>query len=434
MALKLKENQTETQNNQSTYHYNVVNSFIPGMAPGVPAFPNLYQVGMTRVNTPPPPPIEMPETKIPRAINYYADHGGCGYWRMGWSEYLINLKQKADICGLTAMVLSENFYQNIKAIRLQRQATPHQKEFVKALKDLSNKFKFKLIYEVDDIVFKDDIPDYNRCKEAFDNPEIAKTILEIMQMTDEFTVTCQFMKDYYKSKSNHQKINVLPNYAPKFWLDGFYNEEKLLKRLEKYKKKPRVLYAGSGVHADIVNKTNQKDDFEHVVQAIIKARKDFTFVWKGCFPLSCKPFIDNGEMEFIQWDDLHMFPAGLDAANCNVTFASLQDNIFNKSKSNIKMIEAGALGMPGAFQDMCTYDGAELKFKTGDELIDLFKLMTKDFDTYNNFSKNGRKFASGLWLEDHLDEVMALYFTDWASKERNIMAPTLIKNNPEQKC
>ena len=98
------------------------------------------------------------------------------------------------------------------------------------------------------------------------------------------------------------------------------------------------------------------------------------------------------------------------------------------------MIEAGALGLPGAFQDMCTYDGAELKFKSGDELIDLFKLMTKDFNTYNNFSKNGRKFAEGLWLEDHLEEVMALYFTSWGSKERNIMSPTLIKNNPEQKC
>lgn len=430
MALKVKE---EYKNN-SIYQYNLVQCKIPGLKPGIPAgFPNLYHASMTKVHTPAAPAVEMAEATLPRAINYYADQGGCGFWRMGWSEYLLNVKQKASVAGLTAMILNETFYQNIKAIRLQRQATPFQKDFVTALKGVSSKYKFKLIYEVDDIVFKDDIPDFNRCKDAFNNPEIVKTILEIMSMMDEFTVTCQYMKEYYKEKSPGARINVLPNYAPKFWLDRFYNPKRLQEIFEKNKKRPRVLYSGSGVHADIVNKTNQKDDFEHVVQQIIKARKDFKFVWKGCFPLSCKPFVDNGEMEFLPWNDLQDYPQGLYNAEASVTFASLQDNIFNRSKSNIKMIEAGALGMPGIFQDMCTYEGADLKFKSGNDLIDQLKFVTKNQDTYMNFSAKGRAFADTMWLEDHLDEVMAVYFTDWASKERNIMSPQFIKNNPEQK-
>jgi len=430
MALRIKEEHKNTP----IYQYQVVQESVPGLKPGVPGgFPNLYHVNMTRIHSPAPPPITMPEASVPRALNYYADHGGCGYWRMGWSEYLLNVKQRASITGLTSMVLSENFYENIKSIRFQRQATPHQREFIKALKGLSEKFKFKIIYEVDDIVFKDDIPDFNRCKEAFDNPEVVRTILEIMGMVDEFSVTCQYMKDYYISKTGNKKINVLPNYAPKFWLDRFYHPKKLEETFEKNKKKPRILYSGSGVHADIVNKANQKDDFEHVVQQIIKARKDFKFVWKGCFPLSCKPFVDNGEMEFLSWSDLQDYPQGLYDAGASVAFASLQDNIFNRSKSNIKMIEAGALGMPGIFQDMCTYEEADLKFKSGEDLIDQLKFITKDIGQYMEYSKKGRAYAETMWLEDHLDESMAVYFTDWGSKERNIMSPTLIKNNPDQR-
>lgn len=430
MALKVKE---EFKNN-TIYQYQLVKERIPGIPAGVPTgFPSQNYIALNRVHTPAPPPVEMTEASVPRAINYYADLGGCGFWRMGWAEYLLNIKQKASMSGLTAMVLSENFYQNIKAIRLQRQATPHQKAFVDALKDVSKKFKFKLIYEVDDIVFKDDIPDFNRCKDAFNDPAIVKTILEIMGVVDEFTVTCQYMKDYYIQKSGNKRINILPNYAPKFWLDRFYHPKRLEETFEKNKKRPRILYAGSGVHADVINRTNQKDDFEHVVQQIIKARKDFKFVWKGCFPLACKPFIDNGDMEFLSWNDLQDFPQGLYNANCSVTFASLQDNVFNRSKSNIKMIEAGALGMPGIFQDMCTYQEADLKFKSGSDLIDQLKFITSDIGEYMKYSAKGRAFADTMWLEDHLDEVMAVYFTEWGSKERNAMSPQLIKNNPEQK-
>jgi hypothetical protein len=47
-------------------------------------------------------------------------------------------------------------------------------------------------------------------------------------------------------------------------------------------------------------------------------------------------------------------------------------------------------------------------------------------------SDKSRKFVEGLWLEDHLDEYEALYFTDFGSEERKQKSPNLIKNNPDQ--
>jgi hypothetical protein len=94
------------------------------------------------------------------------------------------------------MVLDLRFYQNIKSIRMQRQATPAQAAFIGELKKAQSNFGYRLLYEVDDIVFRDDIPDYNRCKDAFTDQTIVDNILKIMGMMDEITVTCQYMKDY----------------------------------------------------------------------------------------------------------------------------------------------------------------------------------------------------------------------------------------------
>ena len=433
MALKIKEQAESGDKNNLVFQYNPIMTGIPHAPAGLPVGMPVYSyAGLNPIKTPKPPKLEMPEANLPRAINYYADYGGCGFWRMIWPEFCMNAYNKSCMSGLTQMILDLRFYGGIKAIRMQRQATPVQREFIKELKKAQSQLGFKLIYEVDDIVFKDDIPDYNRCKDAFVDQTIIESILEIMQSMDEITVTCKYMKEYYQEKTGNKKITVVPNYPPKFWLDRYYDKNRVEKLYEQNKKRPRVLYSGSGTHIDVLNRTGMNDDFKHVTDAIIKARKKFKFVWKGCFPLALKPYIDNGEMEYIDWSPLHDYPQGIYDTNCNVAFAPLIDNVFNRSKSNIKIIESAAIGMPGAYQDMCTYEDADLKFKTGNDLIEQLEYLTSDQDRYMRMSAKARKFVEGLWLEDHLDEYDAIYFTQWGSKERKEKAPKLILNNPDQ--
>jgi len=432
MALKIK-----TQNNDDhvVYSYNTVPTRLPNLPAGIYQnfLPVHFYIAVQPIRIPKPKAVEMPEVGLPRAINYYADYGGCGFWRMIWPEVSLNAYARATISGLTSMVLDMRFYQGIKAIRFQRQATPMQNVFIKELRKHQKEMGFRLIYEVDDIVFRNDIPDYNRCKEAFATKETEDTILDIMGSMDEITVTCNFMKEYYINKTGNKKVTVIPNYAPKSWLSRLYDPERIAKSYEQYKRRPRVMYAGSGTHVDVINRTGMKDDFEHVIEEIIKARKKFKFVWKGTFPIALKPFIDNGDMEFVQWSPLFDHPKSMFDTNCNVCFASLQDNIFNRSKSNIKIIEAGGLGMPGAFQDMCTYEDAEVKFKSGADLINQLEYITSDVDRYMQLSANINKFTNGLWLEDHLDQYEAVYFTEFGSKERNLKSPSLISLNKDQK-
>jgi hypothetical protein len=244
-------------------------------------------------------------------------------------ELLMNINNKGVINGLTTMVLDPRFYAGIKAVRLQRQATPMQLEFLKFLKQGSEYHNFKIIYEIDDIIVKDDIPDYNRCKVAFESEEIMKSCLEMMAMSNEISVTCQYMKDYYMSKTGNKNITVIPNYPARMWMDGHYDPKRIQQNYQKNKKKPRVAYIGSGTHIDVMNKTNQKDDFSHVVDSIISSRKDIQWVFIGCFPLACKPFIDRGEMEFVQWFPLLDLWKAYTTTDIQAVIAPLQNNIFN---------------------------------------------------------------------------------------------------------
>jgi len=435
MALKIKNQNNNISKDSIVYQYNIVEGRIPNLPVGALAefLPVYRYILLTPIHVPAAPAVEMPEASTPRALNYYADYGGCGFWRMVWPEVALNAYQKASISGLTSMVLDMRFYHGIKSIRFQRQATPIQEQFIAELKKAQKDMGYRMLYEVDDIVFRHDIPDYNRCKEAFATKETEDTILRILSHMDEMTVTCQFMKDYYMEKTGLKNITVIPNYAPKSWLGRLYNPERIARLYDQHKKRPRILYSGSGTHVDMINKTGFKDDFEHVVQEIIKARKKFKFVWKGTYPLAVKPFIDNGEMEFLGWTPLFDLPQAQYDAGCNATFAPLQDNIFNKSKSNIKMIESGGLGLPGAFQDLCTYADAEVKFKSGTDLINQLEYITSDFDRYMKLSSNLYQFTDKLWLEDHFDCYEAIYFTPWGSKERQLKSPELIRLNPDQK-
>lgn len=407
----------------------IVNLGIPGLPvgvpPGIPLVPVFNQIRPKLE----PPPLAMPGADLDRAVDYYADYGGCGFWRMVWPGELLNGYQKAIINGLTSMVLDPRFYHGIKAVRLQRQATPVQLEFVKFLKQGASQLGFKVIYEVDDIIFKEDIPDFNRCKVAFDNEDILRSAVEMMRLSDEMTVTCQYMKDYYKDKTGNNKITVIPNYPPRGWADGFWDENRLLKNYSKFKKRPRIGYCGSGTHIDVTNKTNQNDDFAHVVNYIIKTRKDFHWVMMGAYPLPLKPFIDTGEIEFAQWAPILDYPKAIRDLNLNATFAPLIDCHFNRAKSEIKFLEAACQGLPSVCQNIITYKNCPLRFTTGDELIDQLRVLLKDEQTYMKYSRISRQYAEKCWLNDHLDEYQEMYFTPYGSPIRK----ALLRNNPEQK-
>ena len=395
-------------------------SHVHGAPHGLPiGIPQQTYIAPSR-NLPNP---EIPGEGLKRAITYLADYGGCGYYRCMAPNFLLNLYNKAVVIESTAMILDPRFYQTVQAVKLQRQATPHQKQFVVFLKEISKQLKTKLIYEVDDVVFREDIPLYNRNRDAFLSDDIYNSILEIMSHMDEITVTCDYFRDYLINKTGMKNVTTLPNYLMKWWFDRYYNLGDLLKKYDKNKKKPIVAIFASGTHVDVANRVNQKDDFEVVVPAILKTRTEFQWHFYGSHPMSLKPNIDRGEIKFFPWVPLPDFPQAMANSGAQITFAALQDNTFNRCKSNIKLIEAGALGLPCVCPDMVTYKDAFLKYKTANEFIDCIKTVLKNQHTYATYCKQARDHAEKFWLDDehNLMKHHEAYFTPYDSLERKYL-------------
>lgn len=355
---------------------------------------------MPSITNPSQTDLTPPETHLPRSIQYYADFSGCGFWRMIWPEHLLNAYNHCTVHGSTVMCLDPRYYVKTNVVRIQRQATEHQLTFVKFLKEVQKQVGFKLIYEIDDIVFSEDIPEYNKFKPAFTDPKIRANILEIMNLCDEITVTCQFMKDYYSQKTGHTNITVIPNFPPKFWIGNHYDPKWVSDCYDQYKHKPRVLYAGSGAHFDVDNRVGQDDDFQHVVKAIYDTVDEFQWVFLGAFPLPIRPLIESGKVEFHPWANLYNYAEKIKNLRVNMMVAPLKDNNFNKSKSDLKLIEANAFGIPIACQNLCTYEDAPFKFDTGEEMVDVVRNVLSKKGRYMNLSAKARAAANTRWLEN----------------------------------
>ena len=363
------------------------------------------------------------EMDMIRGVNYYADFSGCGFWRMIWPEHTLNAYSKAIIHGSTVMVSDKNFYVNTKCVRIQRQATPNQLEFVKYLKKLGEEMGFSVVYEIDDIVFYDDIPEYNKFRGAFVDKKIKDSIIEMMQMCDEITVTCDAMKEYYMDKTGNKNITVIPNYPPKYWLGNHYSEADTERNYNKRKKKPRVLYAGSGAHFDVDNKVGQKDDFGHVVDTIIKTVNKYQWIFIGAFPMRLRSLVQAGKIEYYPWTSLYDYPSLIKKVKANIMVAPLTDNIFNRCKSDLKFIEGCAMGIPAICQDMVTYSDAHYKFNTGDDMIDQIDTLMKDKNAYMKAVRKGRMVAETRWLEnpDNLNKYTELYTLPHGHPDRKLL-------------
>jgi len=333
-------------------------------SPFVSPFPQAPQI---KVEKPQPR-----EAGMPRYLNYLADLSGCGHWRILWPEQVINATGVGISHSLTAMVSDPRFYKGIKAVKLQRQASSAQLQFLKFLKQIQQEAGFKIIYEVDDVVFKEDIPDYNKFKFAFDTEEIRSNCVEMINLVDEVTVTCPYMRDLYKKRTGQEKISVVPNFVPDFWMGNKFNGRKVVDSFDKNKKKPRILYTGSGAHYDVDNKVAGKDDFEGVRDYVRATVDKYQWVFVGAYPPQLADLVTSGKIEFYRWQNLLQYPQFIANLNAQLMVAPLQNNSFNKAKSDIKFIEACTLGIPCLCQDMETYYTApdSLKFGSVQELSD----------------------------------------------------------------
>jgi len=385
-----------------------VNPFTPTKTPTFGSLP----LPAERQKLPAPP-----DQELSRYLNFIADYTGCGHWRMLWPEQVLNAYRHCVMQSSTVMITDPKHFHGVTCVRVQRQANESQKQYLRFLKE---QMGVRLIYEIDDIVFGEDIPMWNAFRDAFTDNKIRTNIQDMMEYCDEMTVTCDAMRNYFLSKTKQKNITVIPNYPTRTWIDRFYDPKKISIRFDKNIKKPRIMYAGSSSHFDLQQKNNLQDDVTHVIESIEKTIDKYQWVFLGGFPIQLKKYVDNKKIEFHKWVHLHEYPYKVNQLNIDVMVAPLADNVFNNCKSEIKFLEASALGIPMVAQDIVTYDRCKNKFETGGQMINQIQEVLSNKKNYMTLCERNYSIVNNMWLENenNRQKFAELYKYPYGHRER----------------
>ena len=365
---------------------------------------------------------------IAHAVNFWGDKCGCGWYRVGFPSMALQTMvggQHHFMHTDSQMILADaNFYAqtHTTVVRMQRWYRPEQLQFVKEfLKPLSQQLGMWLVYEIDDVLVYDEIPDYNMAKPAYSPERIGDSPKQIMKLCDLVTVTTPIIKDLYVEAFDldPERVLVIPNYLPRWWIGESFNLGRSMYLWKEHQKKPRIAFACSTNHFDVDNKNGGIDDFSHMTDWIRKNVDKYQFVFVGGVPKQLTDLVQQRKIEYQPPSDVFNYPREVTNRGFNVLVAPLIDNRFNRCKSNIKYLEYSAIGIPMIGQDMVTYQGCtDLLFKTGEDIdkiiYDLFWAPDAE-ERYKNHIIENRKVIdgdqknTGWWLERNLDKWYDLY-------------------------
>lgn len=375
----------------------------------------------------------MPGEGLPRIVYFAADSGGCFWWRIGHMASHLSAYSKATVMTLYSMVHHSRFFTGVDTVVLQRQISDTQVGYIEELRKLSDNLKattgkgFKIIWEVDDIIAPASIiPDYNECKAGFLDPAIERNMHRIFKVIDEMTVPSQAMRQHYGTFFNFRKISVIPNYMPKDLHDRYYNISSRIKSYKENLKKPTILYSGSGTHFNL--RSGDVDDFTHVIDHIYETRDEFNWTFLGGYPIRLRKLIDAKVMNYISWQPLFKLSETMHSIDPQVSIAPLANNTFNQAKANIKLTESGILGIPCVSQNMHCYKDNPWRFNTGDEMLQQIRTILKTKTSYEKACKDARAYSEDFFIENHMDEALLIYTTDFDDPVR-WKNPHYLKNN-----
>jgi len=365
-------------------------------------------------------------TNATNSVLFPADTTGCSFYRLT-APYLtvqsILGNQEANISITRKFITDTNFFKDVNLCMLQRQVSKIQLDyFTKFLKPLAKTHGMWVAYNVDDAIHKDDIPVYNKAWSAYQADELMENIESMMNKADILVVTTEYLKEYYNRRFNVplENIKVIQNYIPHWWMGGYYDLNKSMSRFNSNKKKPRIGIISSSTHFDIENKNNGVDDISHIADYIRSTVNRYQWVLMGTVPPVLQDLVEQRKIIFNSGCDIMTYPNALDKQNISAIVAPLIDNEFNRCKSNIKLIEGYAMGIPVICQNISTYNQyTDMVFDTAEDLDKQLTNLFRDSNKYRKVVKrnrdiadNGNKqFPNGIWLENNLSQWIEMFKT-----------------------
>ena len=322
-----------------------------------------------------------------------ADFGACGQLRMAWPASTLQVHGDQEVfCArkLFTGLPSTHVY-------IQRCA---QKQIFDALRSYNGP---KKIIDFDDQLFTlygEGLPEYNFCKKELNIEETTRALRDGLDIIDRVTVSTEFLKKAFIDNFGFDRVTVIPNMLPR----SIYHFERRMPYTVDLKR-PRIVYAGGMTHYGVDGKDT--GDFSPALIEFIKNNIDkIEVVFIGPCPwffndirskMTCLPFVPVTALPRLLY---HLAP--------DFYLAPLRESVFNKCKSNLKYLEACAIGA------VCIGSGFDdSPYSMIDERAKIYSTMNakhieKMFfdlcqkDNFNSVIDRQYKYINDNWLENNL--------------------------------
>lgn len=274
----------------------------------------------------------------------------------------------------------------------QQFMTDKQVERIKVTRQaLPNAF---LVYEVDDLFWAVPEGSYHRNNPLL--PESKSRIRTAAKLCDAVTVTTEALADEMRKLTGMKDVRVLPNLVP----NSFINSALDGRRSADAKKsdKPRVGWAGGIGHGG---------DLKIIATTMQEFGDEVQWVFFGMLPDGVAP---GPNVEFYKGVKFENYPRMLGTMNLDLALAPLEDNDFNRCKSDLRVLEYGAAGFPVLASDISTYEKCPVArcANTVEDWVKMIRhLLSAPLDVY---AENLHKWVTTTrCLDGHLAERAAAY-------------------------
>lgn len=281
-------------------------------------------------------------------LSYVADATGCGHLRcifpMTYLNSIFGKTGRFNILISPAMIFQHDILLRCRSIFFQRTMAPGHIAAVQSYKDQQQKYGYRMLYDIDDAIYKGDdvgecIPEYNFGGDSIGD-DIRKASIEIMNKMDLVCASTQFLGDYIKHKGVTSPIKVVPNaVAQYFW--GSRKKKPIKEKIVK----PRIISTASPTHWNQQKK--MKGDFDNAFcDWIIKNVVDnkIEYCQMGGLPFFFEGLVGKPNFKYIDWINSFQYALPILEYSPHFSIGTLVPNFFNYSKSDLKYKEACAYG------------------------------------------------------------------------------------------
>lgn len=291
---------------------------------------------------------ELKKIKKHVVLSFLSDSTGCGHIRnifpMTYLNSAFGKSGNFNLILSPLMIFQDDILVRTRSIYFQRTMDPRQISMIQRYVNLKKKFNFKMIWEIDDFIWKGDeegesIPEYNfggtNIKE-----DVQQASLDIANMMDMVTVSTDFLKEYMKYRGVKTEIVVLPNSVCQyFW--GTQKKKPIKKNIDK----PKIISTSSPTHYH--NGKKLKGDFENAwCDWICKNVMDekIEYYQMGGLPFFFEPLKNKPNFKVVPWVNSYQYHLPIKEIKPDFSIGPLVPNFFNYSKSHIKYEESCAYG------------------------------------------------------------------------------------------